>query len=98
MLALAHHIQCALGKGLVSNRAAVARKVGLTEARVTLSMDPLCFAPDIQLRVLELEAVDGVEPLHEKAMRRLASLPRWTDQSTQFGEADSTPNRLRRCF
>jgi len=97
MLALAHHIQRALDQGLVSNRATVARKLGLTEARVTQFMDLLYLAPDIQLRVLELVAVNGVEPLHEKAMRRLASLPKWADQSTHFSDADSTPNRrLRR--
>jgi len=96
MLALAHHIQRALDQGLVSNRAAVARKLGLTEARVTQFMDLLYLAPDIQLRMLELEAVDGVEPTNEKAMLRLASLPRWADQSTQFSEADSIPNRRRR--
>ena len=84
MLALAHHIQRALDQGLVSNRAAVARKLGLTEARVTQFMDLLYLAPDIQLRVLELEAVDGVEPLHEKEVRRVANDVRWAEQRRAF--------------
>jgi hypothetical protein len=35
MLALAHHLQSAVDRGLVADRAAVARKLGLTWARVT---------------------------------------------------------------
>src|SRR5512133_4266849 len=81
MLALAHHIQRALERGLVRNRATVARRLGLTEARVTQIMNLLYLAPDIQLRVLELEAVDGVEPTNEKAMRRAAITVRWSEQS-----------------
>ncbi|HMA96476.1 MAG TPA: hypothetical protein VKP30_27510 [Polyangiaceae bacterium] len=81
MLALAHHIQRALDRGLVRNRATVARRLGLTEARVTQIMNLLYLAPDIQLRVLELEAVDGVEPTNEKAMRRAAITVRWSEQS-----------------
>jgi len=35
MLALAHHLQGAVDHGVVADRAAVARKLGLTRARVT---------------------------------------------------------------
>jgi len=85
MLALAHHIQRVLDQGLVSNRAEVARRLGLTEARVTQFMDLLYLAPDIQLRVLELETVDGVEPTNEKAMRTITALVSWAKQRCELG-------------
>jgi hypothetical protein len=84
MLALAHHIQRALDQGLVSNRATVARKLGLTEARVTQFMNLLYLAPEIQLRLLELEAVDGVESIHEKAMREIVGVTLWSHQGLAF--------------
>jgi hypothetical protein len=72
MLALAHHIQGAIDRGLVPNRATVARRLGLTRARVTQLMDLLLLAPDLQDLVLHLEAVDGMEPLSERALRAVA--------------------------
>jgi hypothetical protein len=47
MLALAHHLQSAIDRGLVADRAAVARKLGLTRARVTQLLDLLLLAPDL---------------------------------------------------
>jgi excisionase family DNA binding protein len=63
MLALAHHLQGAIDRGMVADRATVARRLGLTRARVTQLLDLLMLAPDLQARVLELEAVDGAEPM-----------------------------------
>ncbi len=48
MLALAHHLQSAIDRGLVADRAAVARKLGLTRARVTQQLDILLLAPDLK--------------------------------------------------
>jgi hypothetical protein len=48
MLALAHHSQGAIDRGLVADRAAVARKLGLTRVRVTQLFDLLLLAPDLQ--------------------------------------------------
>jgi hypothetical protein len=45
MLAIAHHLQSAIDRGLVADRAAVARKLGLTRARVTQLLDLLLLAP-----------------------------------------------------
>lgn len=80
MLALAHHIQNAIDRGMVADRAAVARKLGFTRARITQLLDLLLLAPDIQARVLELEAVDGVEPMSERALRRIVRMGRWEAQ------------------
>lgn len=80
MLALAHHLQSAIDRGLVADRAAVARKLGLTRARVTQLLDLLLLAPDLQLAVLALEAVDGAEPMSERALRAVAHAGSWVEQ------------------
>jgi len=69
MLALAHKIQHAIDRGVVIDRAEVARRLGLTRARVTQLLDLTLLAPDIQEAVLALEAVDGAEPVSERALR-----------------------------
>lgn len=74
MLATPHHLQSAIDCGPVADRAAVARKLGLTRARVTRLLDPLLLAPDLQQAVLALEAVDGAEPISERALRAVAHL------------------------
>lgn len=83
-LALAHHLQRAVDQGLVADRAAVARKLGLTRARVTQLLDLLLLAPDLQLEVLRMEAIDGVEPASERPLRAVAHVPRWANQLATF--------------
>lgn len=80
MLALAHHVQNAIDRGLVADRAAVARKLGLTRARVTQLLDLLLLAPDLQEAVLAMEAVDGVEPMAERTLRAVAHAGAWGEQ------------------
>lgn len=80
MLALAHHIQNAIDRGVVADRATVARKLGFTRARITQLLDLLLLAPDIQTRVLRLEAVDGVEPMSERALRGVVAVRTWSCQ------------------
>lgn len=84
MIALAHHIQTGIDRGELGDRASVARALKLTRARVTQLLDLLLLAPDIQAKLLELEAVDGVEPLAERRLRCLARQPRWDLQREGF--------------
>ena len=70
MLALAHYLQAAIERGLVADQAAVARKLGLTRARVTQLFYLLMLAADLQEQVLALEAVDGAEPMAGRTLRR----------------------------
>lgn len=79
-LALAHHLQAAIDRGSIADRAAVARKLGLTRARITQLLDLLMLAPDVQEAVLALEAVDGVEPLSERELRKVAHAGSWSAQ------------------
>jgi hypothetical protein len=80
MLALTHHLQEAIDKGIVADRASVTRSLGFTRARVTQLLDLLMLAPDIQEHVLGLEAVDGVEPIGERALREVAHAGPWEGQ------------------
>lgn len=57
MLALAHKIEDTIDRGVVRDRAEVARRLGLTRARLTQLMDLTLLAPDIQEQILFLEAV-----------------------------------------
>lgn len=84
MLALAHKIQEAIAQGKVRDQADVARRLGFTRARLTHLMDLLLLAPDVQERVLFLEAVDGVEPISERALRELAHVRSWKTQRSRW--------------
>jgi len=80
MLALAHKLQDAIDRGVVQDRAEVAKRLGLTRARVTQLMDLTLLAPEIQERVLFLEAVDGREPMSERGLREVVRLVGWGEQ------------------
>jgi len=84
MLALAHKIREAIASGKAHSQADVARQIGLTPARITQHLDLLRLAPDIQERILFLEAIDGVEPLTERQLRPLTREPHWVDQRAAF--------------
>lgn len=79
MLALAHHVQRAIDHGVARDRADVARRLGLTRARVTQFLDLLLLAPDIQESILFLTAV-STEPATEKSIRAIASRADWEAQ------------------
>ncbi len=94
MLALAHHLQQAIDRGIVADRAAVARALGLTRARVTQLLDLLLLAPEVQEQVLALEAVSGVEPMTERELRRVVHAGPWVKQRGQWRH--STPQAAAR--
>lgn len=83
-LALAHRLQAAIDRGAIADRADVARKLGLTRARVTQLLDLLLLAPDLQAAVLALEAVDGAEPMAERTLRAVAHSGTWAEQRGAF--------------
>jgi len=80
MLALAHKIDAAISAGQLHDQADAARRLDLTPARVTQLLALLALAPDLQERVLFLESVDGLEPLTERALRRVTRTWSWGAQ------------------
>ena len=80
MLALAHQLQDALDRGEYQDQAELARHRGFTRGRLTRLLDLTLLAPDIQEEILFLEAVDGKEPLSERALREVVRHQSWNDQ------------------
>lgn len=70
--------------------------VAATKARITALFDLTLLAPDIQKAVLAMEAVDGVEPMSERAVREVAAAPLWSEQRRRWvgvcgARGDATP-------
>ena len=84
MLALAHRFQRAIERGDYADRADLARQFGLTRARVTQLLNLTLLAPDIQEEVLRLEAVDGVQPTSERALRGVVAAVEWAEQRRRW--------------
>lgn len=84
MLALAHHIRSAIHAGRLPSQADAAIRLGYTPARISQLLCLLQLAPDLQERVLLLEAVDGVQPLPERVLRPIVHLMSWVDQRAAF--------------
>jgi hypothetical protein len=62
----------------VRDRAEVERRLGFTRARIT-------HLPDLQERILFVDAVDGVEPMSERALPA-AHAGSWVEQRSSWKE------------
>ena len=93
MLALAHRLQAAIAQGEYRDRAELARQLGFTRARVTQILDLLLVAPNIQEQVLHLHAVDGVEPMAERALRDVVRCEGWAEQRATWSKIRPTRQR-----
>jgi|GEM_PF-652288 len=85
-LAMAHAFEAAITRGELRDRADLARRLDLNRARVTQILDLVLLAPDIQEAVLHLEAVDGVEPAAERALRDVVRRESWSEQRVAWAE------------
>jgi hypothetical protein len=79
-LALAHKIRQEILSGEIQDQAEAARRLGLTRARLSQILDLTKLAPDLQEEILFLEAIDGREPLRERALREVLRLTAWAEQ------------------
>lgn len=80
-LALVHEIDRRLRIGELADLATLARRAGLTRARVTQIFGLLLLAPDIQEAILALpHSTHGRDPLPERALRTLVAEPDWNAQ------------------
>ena len=80
MLALAHHIQRAIDCEAITDRAAFAREVGLSRARVTQVMDLLLLAPEIQEAILMSQAINSLQPMRERDLYPICLASTWHEQ------------------
>jgi hypothetical protein len=91
MLALAHKLQQAIDRGQLRDQADAARRLGFNRARITQLFDLTLLAPGIQEQILSLEAVDGVEPTTERAVRRVARARTWAEQREVWQRLTAEP-------
>jgi len=75
-LALAHWVERRLDDGTFKSHADAARRIGITQGRMTQLMNLLLLAPEIQERVLA-----GEIPCGERRLRGVASEPAWALQT-----------------
>jgi hypothetical protein len=78
--------QSLLKSGEVASQAAIARREGITRARVTQVMGMLRLAPEIQQHVLSLPDLARRPVITERALRPIAQLERASDQKARFQE------------
>ena len=74
-----------LESGEVRNQAEIARREGITRARVTQVMAMLRLAPEIQQQVLSLPDMARRPAITERALRPIAPLGDPVDQRARFG-------------
>ncbi len=73
-----------LASGAVSNQAALARREGLTRARVTQILALLRLAPEIQHHILSMPDMVGRPSITERALRRVTQLEQLGAQRQAF--------------
>lgn len=84
LLALAHELRGLLDRGEVSGVGELARRLRVSQPRVTQIINLTYLAPKIQAEILELEAADGVEPMSERPLRRVLAEEDWGRQRWVF--------------
>ena len=91
LMALAIRFDQLIRDGVVANQAELARLGHVSRARVTQVMNLLNLAPDIQESVLFLPPVDrGRDPISERDLRPIASLPSWRKQKIAWLQHTAT--------
>ncbi len=78
--------QTQLESGEVASQTDIARREGITRARVTQVMGLLRLAPEIQDHILSLPCTVRRPAISERALRPIALVESLTDQKTEFQE------------
>jgi hypothetical protein len=76
-------------EGEYKEQASASRALGVTRMRITQLLNLTFLAPDIQEEILFLEAVDGREPLTERAIREILRNDDWTAQRMAWSSASA---------
>jgi hypothetical protein len=79
LLALAHRLEHDVRAGQ-TDLAGIARRYGLTRARVSQLQNLTLLAPVIQAEIVQLQGRD----ITERAVRTLSGQPRWGDQVARW--------------
>jgi len=82
-LALAQKIRQGILAGEIKDQAEAARRLGLTRARLSQILDLTNLAPDLQEKILFLEATGDREPLCERSLRGAVRILAWGRQRAE---------------
>lgn len=82
-LAMAHKIRQGILAGEIKDQAEAACRLGLTRARLSQILDLTNLAPDLQEKILFLEATGSREPLWERSLRGVVRIMAWRRQRAE---------------
>jgi len=84
LLCKAMEWQALLANGKIANQADIARREGITRARVTQVLDLLRLAPEIQEKILTLTDPLHRRPVTERMLRPIGAIADHPDQIREF--------------
>ena len=87
LLALGHQLRGLLDRGEVEGVGELARRLGVSQPRVSQLVVLTYLAPNIQAEIAALEAVDGVEPMSERPLRAVLRAVGWRWQLERWNSA-----------
>ena len=87
--------QALLQSGQVHNQAEIARREGITRARVTQVMSLLRLPPEIQQHILTMPDAVHRPAITERALRPIAQIPQTNDQLRAFRQLLMLPDPIR---
>ncbi len=79
-LALGHQLRRLLDEGRVESVGELARRLEVSQPRITQLVNLTYLSPAIQAEVAALEAVDGKEPMSERPLREVVREAGWVGQ------------------
>lgn len=89
LLAFAHETERRIAEDEIADRAAAARELGVTRARLTQILDLGLLAPDIQEEILTAEVEPGHDPINERALRWVVRVRDWPTQRARWRDLNS---------
>ena len=94
LLVLGHHFELLVREGILKDYAEIARRTGLTRARVTQICDLTLLAPEIQEKVLFVDGhSDDCRLYSERSCREILRVPGWSKQKEPAGSGMDSPLR-----
>jgi hypothetical protein len=85
-LALAHHLENLIERGLIADYTAAAQALGVSQPHLSNRMGLLLLAPDLQAAILLGEMEFG-----DKELRALARIASWDEQKAQVARRNAPP-------
>ena len=79
----------------MANQAEIARREGITRARVTQVLGTLRLAPDIQHHILSMPDMVRRPPITERALRPIVQIAETSHQLAAFSELTDLPTPRR---